>query len=114
MCSLFSTRLACPLSIHTSSGIGAREEADEEWLSLNLAQAISDFLQKTFGNVVGQDDLAIGLVFGHGGVVWLVGIGMWNCTKGVMLVFYGDRTSDGQPQAMQSLSGDPDAQLPRN
>jgi hypothetical protein len=69
-CSLFSTRLACPFCIYSGSRVGARKEANQEWLALNLAQAISDFLKEAFGNVVRKDDFAVGLVLGHGGVVW--------------------------------------------
>jgi hypothetical protein len=65
---LFNACLARPLSVYPSSGISAREEAHKKRLALNLAQAISDFLEQTFGDVVRKDDFAVGFVLGHGGV----------------------------------------------
>jgi hypothetical protein len=69
-CSLFSTRLAGPFCVYSGSRVCAREEANQERLALDLAQAISDFLKKAFGDVVRKDNFAIWLVLGHGGVVW--------------------------------------------
>jgi hypothetical protein len=65
---LFNACLARPFRIYSSSRICARQEANEERLPLNLAQAISDFLEQTFGDVVGKDHFAVGFVLGHGGV----------------------------------------------
>jgi hypothetical protein len=71
--SLFNTSLARPFRVYPRGRISAGEEADKERLALDLAQTIAHFVQKTLGDVVREDDFAIGFIVGHGGVTLLFG-----------------------------------------
>lgn len=65
--SLFICGLAGPIRVDFGSGIGRRKEADKQRFPVDLLQAVVDFGEEVFGNVVRQDNFAIGLVAGHGG-----------------------------------------------
>jgi len=62
---LFNTCLARPLGVHSGCGVGAREEADQQRLALELLQPAAHFFQQAFGNAVGQHDFAVGRLVSH-------------------------------------------------
>jgi hypothetical protein len=75
-CSLFVRRLARPLGVDAGGGVRGGEEADEEGLTVDGLQTILDFGEEALCDVVGEHDLAIGLVVGHGGVRARCGVGI--------------------------------------
>lgn len=68
VCSLFNTGFARPFCVDSCSGIGTGQESDEEGLASYFGQAVAHLVKKAFGDVVGENDLAVGFVVGHGGV----------------------------------------------
>ena len=71
--SLFDTSFARPLCVYSRRRISAGEKADKERFALNLVQTIANFVQKALGDVVREDNFAVGFIVGHGGVTLLFG-----------------------------------------